>query len=418
MATIYGVDINEITIDQLIRPEHVYTIYGVLAGDNRFSDPTHKIDFEGSFLVGSENELAAGADYGFAFGTNNRVGARNSFVVGKDGESYAEDQFVLSGGMINQRGDSQRVQTTIPFVSSAGSDRDVVIPTHENTITNFKIRVSAGVDSSFNNDDLASAEYNLVFINSRNDPDSDDRTGKILFLNRPWYYGSKLDDDANGFDVRFEVNDDNELTFRVIDNRSSGGDTKWTLHIDGVETYSGDDITEFGPYGYGYVLIQDSVGGYGASVQYGDNIAGCFFPDTQVILENGNLVDIADIEIGDKLLSAKIDDKEGAESIYDQIESSSTEVTDKYFHFVDGYVNINDELRVSFDQPIMIFDGDIYKFINAKNLTSDMFVVDRNLNHVEVESIEMFEKEVEVVNIDVEPDDVFFANDILVHNKN
>jgi hypothetical protein len=37
--------------------------------------------------------------------------------------------------------------------------------------------------------------------------------------------------------------------------------------------------------------------------------------------------------------------------------------------------------------------------------------------HIEIESIEYHHTEVEVVNINVEPVDVYFVNNILVHNK-
>ena len=100
------------------------------------------------------------------------------------------------------------------------------------------------------------------------------------------------------------------------------------------------------------------------------------------------------------------------------LEVSTATIKNMFFDYKDGYYNINDGLlKVTNEHPLWGYRDNKWSWYTLEEL----LVGDKLLNYkgetIEVTKLEFVEGEVEVVNIDVEPLDVYFAGGILVHNK-
>jgi hypothetical protein len=172
---------------------------------------------------------------------------------------------------------------------------------------------------------------------------------------------------------------------------------------------------------------------------YNSTAITCFLPDTPIELENGEILPIEDLVVGDKIKSFHIDklpdESLGVERYRGfHLEDTNgdmgeTTVKNVWFDFNPGYLIINDGLlKVTSEHEFWVLNktaepvGEFmppvgkwgFKRAAALKVGDVMFGKD---GEIEINSIEYVHKEVEVVNINVEPVDVYFINGILVHNK-
>ena len=85
---------------------------------------------------------------------------------------------------------------------------------------------------------------------------------------------------------------------------------------------------------------------------------------------------------------------------------------------MDGYYNINDGLiKVTAEHDFWTYTDEKWKWYNPRQLDVGDKLLDYEGNLIEITSIENIIGEVEVVNFDVEPLDIYFAGGLLVHNK-
>ena len=83
-----------------------------------------------------------------------------------------------------------------------------------------------------------------------------------------------------------------------------------------------------------------------------------------------------------------------------------------------GYYNINDGLiKVTAEHDFWTYTDEKWKWYNPRQLDVGDKLLDYEGNLIEITSIENIIGEVEVVNFDVEPLDIYFAGGVLVHNK-
>ena len=76
------------------------------------------------------------------------------------------------------------------------------------------------------------------------------------------------------------------------------------------------------------------------------------------------------------------------------------------------------ELKVTGERELFIKDSDnIWKWMKAGNCKAGQSLLSDDLSTIEIESITKINEEVEVVNLDVEPFDVYIVNGIVAHNK-
>ena len=172
---------------------------------------------------------------------------------------------------------------------------------------------------------------------------------------------------------------------------------------------------------------------------YNSSAITCFLPETPVELEDGEIIPIEDLVVGDKIKSFHIenlpDESLGLERYrgFNLEETTgkegSTEVKNVWFDFNAGYLFINKYLlKVTSEHEFWVLNKSVepeneymppidrWGFKKAAGLKVGDVLFGKN-ELIEIESIEWNHTEVEVVNINVEPVDVYFVNNILVHNK-
>ena len=177
----------------------------------------------------------------------------------------------------------------------------------------------------------------------------------------------------------------------------------------------------------------------GVEDTYGGVTITCFLPETPVELADGEIIPIEDLVVGDKIKSYHIKDlpdetlgKERYRGFHLEEmngELGDTEVKNVWFDFNPGYLDINEGLiKVTSEHEFWVLNNTTkeespymppigkWGFKRAAKLeVGDILFGKEEL--IEIESIEYHHTEVEVVNINVEPVDVYFVNNILVHNK-
>jgi hypothetical protein len=203
------------------------------------------------------------------------------------------------------------------------------------------------------------------------------------------------------------------------------GDTNVTItgkyHDDGQSDGFNDHATRYNTAISKVVEIQDT---------YAGQSVACFLPGTMIRMSDGSEKDIEDINVGDKVLSVVIPDLPDEDLGYNvwktftstddmtNLEVSSARVEHIFYDYMDGYYNINDGLiKVTAEHDFWIYTGEKWKWSNSKQLSVGDKLLDYEGNLTEITSIENIVEEVEVVNFDVEPLDIYFAGGLLVHNK-
>jgi len=177
------------------------------------------------------------------------------------------------------------------------------------------------------------------------------------------------------------------------------------------------------------------------TVEIQDTYAGlsiaCFLPGTKIKMADGTDKVIEELGVSDKVLSVIIPDLPDEDLGYlawktftsaddmTSLEASSATVEKIFYDYMDGYWSVNDGLmKVTEEHDLWTYtftdnvgDDRYWKWRKPSQLQIGQSLLDHEGNLIEVTSIEKIEEEVEVVNIDVEPLDVYFAGGILVHNK-
>lgn len=131
---------------------------------------------------------------------------------------------------------------------------------------------------------------------------------------------------------------------------------------------------------------------------------GCFLPDTKILTPNGMVV-VQDVHDGDTVSSYNQDTN--------SLESSTVLFVDKLT--VDEYLVINGATRVTPDHP---FYSSGLGLVYAKNINVGDVLVGVNRFPVIVDTISRVYQQTTVYNlISVTPNNNYFADGVLVHNK-
>ena len=94
----------------------------------------------------------------------------------------------------------------------------------------------------------------------------------------------------------------------------------------------------------------------------------------------------------------------------------SASVFDIYYDFYDSYFLVNGSLKVTWEHPFFVLRNGSYSFIKTLELKVGDKIFQSDNNFINVTSIENVIEDIETVNINCEPYDVYFAEGILLHN--
>jgi hypothetical protein len=89
-----------------------------------------------------------------------------------------------------------------------------------------------------------------------------------------------------------------------------------------------------------------------------------------------------------------------------------------FYDYMDGYYSINNGyLKVTREHDIFTYYGGKWRWMTPGQLVKDSKFLSYNGNVINIDTIDYVKGEVEVINFDVEPLDIYFAGGVLVHNK-
>ena len=172
----------------------------------------------------------------------------------------------------------------------------------------------------------------------------------------------------------------------------------------------------------------------------------CFTPYTKLTLADGTQKEIQELAIGDELLSLRMPNAQtedehpviASEVSYAEYcitelgesEIVTSKIINMFFDFSDTYYVINGNIKVTGEHPffVKIPDGyylptegqsseEFWCWEYVRNLGVGQIMYDKDMKEVPIDTIEEIEKEIEIVNIDVDGNNTYFAEGILVHNK-
>ena len=219
----------------------------------------------------------------------------------------------------------------------------------------------------------------------------------------------------------------NDITIGAMNPQGAGSQTSLmgaqshTLSVTYADTYN-DHATNYNSARTKTVYSVDSYDGNSAAL--------CLTIDSPVTLADGTIVEVGDLEEGDLLQGYSItglgtDESNFLEWSTDTLGTTAKDVTlvGITYSFANKYYDINDgEVTATSENPMLVKDGNDgeYRFKEMFNInTNDKLIrdVSGTITEINIDSIEVVEKTVEIVSIDVEQDDTYLVNGYITHNK-
>ena len=162
-------------------------------------------------------------------------------------------------------------------------------------------------------------------------------------------------------------------------------------------------------------------------------------------MSDGSSKNIEDIDVGDEIRCAQIDgmpldfDHEDTwknwigipklinynnKNIYDVQklnleDTTNANVFDVYFDYYDNYykiTTINRTIKATWEHPFFVMRSGGYFFRKTNQIMKGDLLLTSQWEFEEVLAVTFVDEELETVNLNVEPYDVYFADGILVHN--
>ncbi len=203
---------------------------------------------------------------------------------------------------------------------------------------------------------------------------------------------------------------------------------KGTFHEDGQSDGFNDHATRYNTQISKAVEIQDTYGGLASA---------CFLPGTLIQMGDGTSEYIENLNVGDEVLSLDLPglpDEDLGRDVwmpYTLRQMSDDELLDLYtkhkstakieslfYDFEDGYYNINGgDINVTKAHEFWVFQDGLWRWKRANELEVGNLLYTFIGGVKPIEDIKLVSGEVEVIQFDVEPLDVYFAAGVLVHNK-
>ena len=156
---------------------------------------------------------------------------------------------------------------------------------------------------------------------------------------------------------------------------------------------------------------------------------GCWAVGTPVTMADGTKKLIEDLVVGDELMTADIPTYPNGEdsSLWypastwstdriDNITKRSTTVTYANMFSEPYYYVTNDRYKLSWEHWMFIKRDDVWQFMQMSNVKVGDTFVDENNVEIPITSVVLVEEPIDVVLVDVEPNDLFYADGILTHN--
>ena len=151
---------------------------------------------------------------------------------------------------------------------------------------------------------------------------------------------------------------------------------------------------------------------------------GCLVYGTMVEMGDGTFKKVEDLELGEVVKSLSIKDLDT------NIENNWKEFYTNDFEYEEGlsiitnifddsftqYYVINNNLKLTFEHPVFIKRAEVCMFTQTENLVIGDYIFKENGEFELISSIDIIDDFVQTININIEENDVYFADGILIHN--
>jgi len=199
-------------------------------------------------------------------------------------------------------------------------------------------------------------------------------------------------------------------------------------HDDGQSDGFNDHATRYNTAISKVVEIQDTYGGLAIA---------CFLPGTLILMADNTSKPIEEINVGDEVMSLDLPglpdedlgylewksftmrpmDDEDLEGLVERNQKTAF-VENLFYDYMDGYYSINNGyLKVTREHDLFTYADKKWRWNTARELKEGMKLLNFLGEIVNIDSVEWIDGEVEVINFDVEPLDIYYAGGVLVHNK-
>jgi hypothetical protein len=155
----------------------------------------------------------------------------------------------------------------------------------------------------------------------------------------------------------------------------------------------------------------------------------CFVFGTKITMADGSFKNIEDLKIGDVLKTFKIPTLPDGDSpeAWSPKEVWSVEDTDDFeyatsvvaVHEAGPYnkcYKINNKIKVTHEHWILVKRDSVWQFMQVQDMRIGDYLLGENKEEVEVFNIEFLVGNISTVHLDVEDNDMYFADGILAHN--
>lgn len=194
------------------------------------------------------------------------------------------------------------------------------------------------------------------------------------------------------------------------------------LSIEITDTSNNKKITATATYTF--IVAANSTGGDNGGGDGGGG-GGCIVYGQQLMLPNNKTIPVQSVLVGDTLIGCDVsgvpDSSGGTMEYLNWSASNPTKTNTEVFvrkvkhGKYTQYYEINNELRVTLEETILVKRSGFWRFLRVSALR-----VGDYLHHIqgerEVTSIKIVDGEVNVVSIDVESIDMFYVSGYLLHN--
>lgn len=189
-----------------------------------------------------------------------------------------------------------------------------------------------------------------------------------------------------------------------------------------ITPYSSTGCTGTSFIGSTLIYVSDSINTNCSCASGGTG--GCLVYGTLVEMGDGTFKKVEDLELGEVVksisingLDVNIDDNwkdfYTNEFQYEEGLSIITNIVDDGFT---QYYIINENLKLTYEHPIFIKRAEVFMFTQTEGLVLGDYIFKENGEFELVSSIDIIDDYVQTININIEENDVYFANGILVHN--
>jgi hypothetical protein len=151
---------------------------------------------------------------------------------------------------------------------------------------------------------------------------------------------------------------------------------------------------------------------------------GCLVYGTLVEMGDGTFKKVEDLELGEVVRSLFIKDLDTS------IQENWKDFYTSDFEYEEGlsiiqnisdgglgeYYVINENLKLTYEHPVFIKRAGVCMFTRTDNLTIGDYIFKDDGQFEIVSSIDIIDEFVRTININIEENDVYFANGVLVHN--